>query len=99
MSHCVSIDALMPLQVVIAQEVRSKLGALLEVTQDSIEVAIQPRSGQVSPVASRSAANTPPLLNTDSLELSAIVAPPVGCSAQALCGHLHDSAAHSAALH
>lgn len=68
-------------QIKYGQEVRSKLGAMLEVPEDSVHIAISLRTDQISPVLTRTANNAPSLITTDSYEVSAIVAPPVsiGC--------------------
>jgi hypothetical protein len=69
------------MQIKYGQEVRSKLGAMLEVPEDSIHIAMSPKTDKISPVLTRTANNAPSLITTDSYEVSAIVAPPVsvGC--------------------
>lgn len=69
------------LQVRYRGGVRATLASLLQVPQDSIEVALAPRSAAQQPaLVARSAAGAPAPVITDSFFISALIAPPVSPS-------------------
>jgi hypothetical protein len=58
--------------------VQASLAALLQVPQDSIEVAVSQRSAAAQPaLLTRSGAGAAALVITDSFDISALIAPPV----------------------
>lgn len=58
--------------------VRATLAGLLQVPQDSVEVAVTQRSAAQQPaLVTRSGAGAAALVITDSFDISALIAPPV----------------------